>query len=197
VPDNNELREEVKAVITDAANRDDAEDVLRDYRSELRKREKLDENDELIKFIREVEMYADRLGAYGFDRLDTVREFMTAEDPSKLDIRKVLHAIGTVPRGNMPFMSGSGRQYQVAMFFDPRGQTGMSDLVEVWTHLRKDRWEKETKEPIANAFLAAVALLPDKELEQKMIEVARKAKEASVPIFNRDGVRRFPEEKKE
>ena len=129
--------------------------------------------------------------------LQILNEFL--EDPDYLEkdknnLRKVMNAISYAPK---QFRRDS-RQYNIALVLDVSSAAiGGRAWNPEWGYIgdAKD-WKGESTYEKGNAILAAVATMPNKELWQDMSKLSAHAGSMAHPIFDRNGIVRWPKMQK-
>ena len=128
------------------------------------------------------------IGALGKENLRLIKEWM--DDPAGVDLRSLCNAVAYNQsyRGQEWGPASSKEQYHMALVIAlealvSEGAGGLDD----WCSLQGG--------PIKDHLLAAICVMPNKELLEKEIELVSAAGQNSHPVFDNQGRIRFPRNK--
>lgn len=141
---------------------------------------------EIVKLVDNIGYLKSQMSLFSEDSLRVIHDFLTTDTFEHTSLREVIHAIAYARLGK----DRDSAQYHIAMVFNTAGIYG---LEHAWANLDQRMIKLNNLTP-SQCILGAIALMPNKELWETMITADAQAQDASHPIFDRNGVVRYPSE---
>jgi hypothetical protein len=126
------------------------------------------------------------------ENLKIIKSFKENEDflQQKGNLRKLLVALSSV----YDVEGRQSRQYHVALIVDSKilDKSSNSWNIDYWKELYDFETEKIDKKEKNSSILGAISIYPLKEMHNEIIEIEKDSKDLAHPVFDHNGVVRWP-----